>query len=107
MQRLLDDGDDKDKINAEIQLDVNGVRDTNVDMKRRITETDGNRGDAINRLRSLQAERDRKGNMIDTMKADYQKKVDLVRSLEQEQFHSHEKIQKLNEEIEILKRQCS
>ena len=53
MQRLLDDGDDKDKINAEIQLDVNGVRDTNVDMKRRITETDGNRGDAINRLRSL------------------------------------------------------
>ena len=51
MQRLLDHGDDQDKINAEIQLDVNGTRDTNIDIKRRIGETDGARGDAISRLR--------------------------------------------------------
>ena len=43
--------------------------------------------------------------MIDELKGDYSKKVDLVRDIEQQQFHAHEQIQKLNAELDVLKRQ--
>ena len=59
MQCMLNSDHNKDKVNAGIQMDVNGTRDTNVDMKKRITETDETRSNAIQRLRVLQAERDR------------------------------------------------
>ena len=67
-------------------MDVNGLRDGNVGIKNRITETDASRADAIQNLKMLQMERDRKANMIDTMKDDYQKKIEIVRQLESEQF---------------------
>ena len=47
MRRLIESDSDKDKVNAEIQMDVNGLRDGNVGIKHRITETDGSRADAI------------------------------------------------------------
>ena len=59
----LNGEDGHDKINNDLQVDVNGTRDTNINFKRQITETDGTRTDAIQRLRALQAERDRKGHM--------------------------------------------
>lgn len=54
MQRLLSGEDDTDKINNELQLDVIGTRDSNVTIKRHITDTDAARADAINRLRDVQ-----------------------------------------------------
>ena len=59
MRRLIESDSDKDKVNAEIQMDVNGLRDGNVGIKHRITETDGSRADAIQNLKMLQMERDR------------------------------------------------
>ena len=59
MRRLIESDSDQDKVNAEIQMDVNGLRDGNVGIKHRITETDGSRADAIQNLKMLQMERDR------------------------------------------------
>ena len=60
MQRMISSEDEQDKINNDIQVDVSGTRETNMDIKSRIGATDQARGDAITRLRILQGERDRK-----------------------------------------------
>ena len=79
MQRLLSGEDDTDKINNELQIDVIGTRDNNVNVKRQITDSDAARANAIDRLRDMQNERERKTAMIEDFKADYNKKVDLVK----------------------------
>ena len=66
-------------------MDVNGTRDNNVDFKRKITDTEVTRTDAIQRLRALQTERDRKGNMNNEINNDLTKKLTLCSQLEQEQ----------------------
>ena len=63
LQVKLNAEDSHDKINNDLQVDVNGTRDTNIGFKRQINETDITRNDAIQRLRAFQAERDRKGHM--------------------------------------------
>ena len=47
MKLKLEQESEQDKMNAEIEYDVNGTRDNNVNIKNRITETDQNRSDAI------------------------------------------------------------
>ena len=63
LQVKLNAEDSHDKINNDLQVDVNGTRDTNIGFKRQINETDITRSDAIQRLRAFQAERDRKAHM--------------------------------------------
>ena len=63
LQVKLNAEDSHDKINNDLQMDVNGTRDTNIGFKRQINETDITRNDAIQRLRAFQAERDRKSHM--------------------------------------------
>lgn len=62
--------DSHDKINNDLQVDVNGTRDTNIGFKRQINETDITRNDAIQRLRGLQTERDRKSYMCNEIQTD-------------------------------------
>ena len=53
MQRLINCEDDQDKVNNDMQMDVTGTREMNLDIKKRIQDTDHDRGDAITRLRVL------------------------------------------------------
>ena len=45
--------DDADKLNNDLQVNVNGERDGNVSMKQEIADTDIARTDAIRQLRGL------------------------------------------------------
>ena len=47
LQVKLNAEDSHDKINNDLQVDVNGTRDTNIGFKRQINETDITRNDAI------------------------------------------------------------
>lgn len=47
LQVKLNAEDSHDKINNDLQMDVNGTRDTNIGFKRQINETDITRNDAI------------------------------------------------------------
>lgn len=60
MQGRLNDYDDADKINSGLQMDVNGQRDNNINIKCSITDTDMTRKDCMTKLRGLQADRDRR-----------------------------------------------
>ena len=71
MQRLINNEDDQDRVNNDMQMDVTGTRELNVNIKKQIGDTDAQRGDAISRLRSLQLDRDHKANVIDEMKDEY------------------------------------
>lgn len=102
MQRQIDGEDMTDKMNGELQVDVISNRDKNKDYKMRIGETDTVRTDAIARLRVLQAERDRKGQIVDEIKGDLQRKHAMIKELEEEQFQNHDRIQNMNAEIERL-----
>ena len=70
LQVKLNAEDSHDKINNDLQVDVNGTRDTNIGFKRQINETDITRNDAIQRLRGLQTERDRKSYMCNEIQTD-------------------------------------
>ena len=61
---------------------MNGQRDQNVGVKARITETDMTRTEAIQKLRLLQAERDRKTHMAAELNDDLAKKVELSKTME-------------------------
>ena len=89
-----------------MQMDVNGQRDNNVNVKRAISETDMTRTDAIQKLRQLQGERDRKTHMVDELKDDLSKKLSLVKQLEQEQYHAQEKLAELEHQIQGLSREA-
>ena len=47
MQGRLNDYDDADKINNGLQVDVNGQRDNNINIKCTITDTDMTRKDCM------------------------------------------------------------
>ena len=70
LQVKLNAEDSHDKINNDLQVDVNGTRDNNIGFKRQINETDITRNDAISRLRGLQTERDRKTHMCNEIQTD-------------------------------------
>ena len=61
---------------------MNGQRDQNVGVKARISETDMTRTEAIQKLRLLQAERDRKTHMVAELNDDLAKKVELSKTME-------------------------
>ena len=61
---------------------MNGQRDQNVGIKARISETDMTRTEAIQKLRLLQAERDRKTHMVAELNDDLAKKVELSKTME-------------------------
>lgn len=84
MQRLIDGEDATDKMNNNLQVDVMGQRDTNHDYKGRITQTDQTRTDAIGRLRVLQAERDRRSSILDEIREDLNRKLHLLKELEEQ-----------------------
>mmetsp|Transcript_23761 Transcript_23761/g.29558 ORF Transcript_23761/g.29558 Transcript_23761/m.29558 type:complete len:417 (+) Transcript_23761:1050-2300(+) len=63
------------------------------------------RTEAISKLRLLQAERDRRSNMVDELKGDLNSKVELSKQLEQQQYQAHERIHQLEEKINVLNRQ--
>lgn len=65
-------------------MDVNGNREGNVRYKRDITDVDMSRTDAIQKLRNLQADRDRRGHMVDELKGDLASKLALCKQMEQE-----------------------
>jgi len=62
------------------------------------------RTEAIQKLRMLQAERDRRAHMVDELKDDLAKKMALCKQLDQEQCHAHNRIHKLEEQISVLNR---
>ena len=74
MQRQIDGEDMTDKMNGDLQVDVMSQRDNNKDIKGRLTSTDAIRTDAIGRLRVLQAERDRKAQIVDEIKNELSRK---------------------------------
>lgn len=92
MQRQLGNEDGADAINNDLQHNLNGQREQNTGIKSCIADTDMTRTEAISKLRLLQAERDRRTNMIDELKDDLTKKVALSKSLESEQYQAHERI---------------
>ena len=63
-------------------MNLNGQRDQNVGVKARISETDMTRTEAIQKLRLLQAERDRKTHMVAELNDDLAKKVELSKTME-------------------------
>lgn len=79
MQARLNNEDDADKMNGDLQMDVNGQRDTNTNIKRSIHDTDMARTEAIQKLRVLQGDRDRRAQMSDELKGDLQKKMGLCK----------------------------
>lgn len=83
MQHKLNSEDQADKMNNDLQLSVNGERDGNVDVKQKIAETDYARTDAIQKLRQLQGERERRCNMNETLKDDLHSKMKLCKELEE------------------------
>ena len=91
-------------MNQQLQMDVNSNRENNVNIKRSIADSDMTRTDVIQKLRQLQAERDRRVHMNDELKDDLAKKLSLCKQLEQEQYHAHEKIKILEEQISSLNR---
>ena len=79
-----------------------GHRDNNIDCKNRITSTDQQRTDAIGRLRVLQAERDRKASILDEMREDLNRKLHLLKELEEQQMMAHDRVQTITAEIDRL-----
>ena len=106
MQRLIDQEDSTDKMNNNLQVDVMGHRDNNIDCKNRITSTDQQRTDAIGRLRVLQAERDRKASILDEMREDLNRKLHLLKELEEQQMMAHDRVQTITSEIDRIQRTC-
>lgn len=104
MKRMLQEEDLDDKINRDLQMELNGMRDKNKEAKLRIADIDQRRSDAIGRLRVLQGERDRFMLNNEELSKDFQRKMGMVKAIEQELFHAHDRIQKILEEIERLKR---
>ena len=51
MKRMLQEEDLDDKINRDLQMDLNAQRDSNKDTKGRIADADQQRANAINQLR--------------------------------------------------------
>ena len=86
MQRQLNSEDNADQINNDLQLNLNGQRDSNRGLKVRISETDMTRSEAIQKLRMLQSDRDRRTHMVDELKDDLQKKAKLAKQLEHDQY---------------------
>lgn len=62
------------------------------------------RTEAIQKLRMLQADRDRRAHMIDELKEDLAKKMALCKQLEQEHCHATNRIQSLEDQIAVLNR---
>ena len=53
MQGKLREYDDADRLNSGLQVDVNGQRDSNVNIKCSITDADLSRKDFLKKLRDL------------------------------------------------------
>ena len=53
-----------------------------MNIKRSIAETDMTRTEAIQKLRTLQGERDRRTHMVDELRDDLSKKLSMVKTLE-------------------------
>jgi len=51
-------------------MDLNRQKDGNINIKRSLAETDMTRTEAIQKLRTLQAERDRRSHMVEELKDD-------------------------------------
>lgn len=60
------------------------------------------RADCVSKLRSVQSDVERRNNMGNELKDDLQKKMDLCKQLEGEQYHAHEKINDLERQISAL-----
>ena len=104
MERQLNSEDSADAINNELQHNLNETRHSNHTFKQRITDTDMTRTEAIQKLRILQAERDRRGHIVDELKDDLAKKVALCKQLEQDTYHATERIHSLEEQISAMNR---
>lgn len=53
MKRMLHEEDLDDKVNRDLQMELNGMRDKNKEAKLRIADIDQRRSDAITHLRVL------------------------------------------------------
>ena len=62
------------------------------------------RTEAIQKLRLMQNERDRRTHMAAELKDDLQKKIELSKQMESEQYNAHERISQLEEQINVLSR---
>lgn len=78
-------------------MEVNGSREGNIRYKREITDSDMSRNDAIQKLRGMQADRDRRAHMVDELKDDLAAKLALCKQMEQEQYMAHEQIRVLED----------
>jgi len=83
-------------------MDLNRTKDGNISIKRSLAETDMTRTEAIQKLRTLQAERDRRSHMVEELKDDQLKKHSLCKQIETEQYHATEKIRDLENQISAL-----
>ena len=52
----------------------------------------------------MQNERDRRTHMAAELKDDLQKKIELSKQMESEQYNAHERISQLEEQINVLSR---
>ena len=59
-------------------------------IKQAISVTDMTRTEAIQNLRGVQSDRDRRCQMVDELKDDLDKKLELCEQLEKEQYLAHE-----------------
>ena len=105
MERQLNTEDNADAMNSRLQVDVNANRDNNGDIKRNITDADMSRTEAIQQLRALQADRDRRTNMCHEIQSDLERKMQLCVQLEDEQYRAKARIGDCEGEIGVLNRQ--
>ena len=101
---MLTDEDVDDRVNRDLQLELNQLKEKNREQKIKLADIERRRSDAIGQLRVLQGERDRYMMNNEEMSKDFQRKMGMVKALESELFHAHDRIFKLQEQIESLKR---
>ena len=82
MKRMLNEEDLDDKINRDLKMDLNTLRDKNKEAKLRIADIDQRRSDAISHLRILQGERDRYMLNNEELSKDFQRKMGMAKAIE-------------------------
>ena len=75
------------------------------DLRAHLNDEDAQRKSTIQKLRQVQSAKERAIGDCETYESDLQKKIALLKDLEQETFYNTEELDKVNAQIDYLERQ--
>jgi len=102
MKKSLKEDKLDDKVNRDLQMELNDVKNANTEMKIAINQVDKKRNQVLGQLRVIQGQRDRNIECNEISAQDFQRKIGMVTALESELFVTKDRINKAIDEIERL-----